>query len=198
MMCNAVFRQPEREENLMLQTIQTRTFPSPLGKIIAAATEHGLCLLEFAGSKRVGREQQDLQRLFGRPLAVGDNEHLQQAEAELGEYFSGSRRQFDVALHTPGTPFQTAVWQALQTIPYGQTVSYQEQARRIGKPAAVRAVANANGANRVSIIIPCHRVIGADGSLTGYGGGLPRKQWLLAHERGEHPGSQDLFDENLF
>ena len=178
--------------------IQTRILPSPLGKIIACATEQGLCLLEFVGSKSVEREQQDLQRLLQRPLVIGDNEHLQQTEAELGEYFSGCHQQFSVALHTPSTPFQAAVWQALQTIPYGKTVSYQEQAERIGKPTAVRAVANANGANRVSIIIPCHRVIGSDGSLTGYAGGLQRKQWLLTHERGELPSSQDLFGESLF
>ena len=178
--------------------IQTRTFPSPLGKIIACATEQGLCLLEFVGSKSVEREQQDLKRLLQREMVVGDNIHLQQTEAELNEYFSGCRTQFSVALHTPATPFQAAVWQALQTIPYGKTVSYQEQANRIGKPTAVRAVANANGANRVSIIIPCHRVIGSDGSLTGYAGGLQRKQWLLAHERGELPNSQDLFGESLF
>ena len=88
--------------------IQTRTFPSPLGKIIACATEQGLCLLEFVGSKSVEREQQDLQRLLQRPLVIGDNEHLQQTEAELGEYFSGGRQQFSVALHTPSTPFQAA------------------------------------------------------------------------------------------
>ena len=178
--------------------IHTCTFSSPLGKIIACATEQGLCLLEFVGSKRIEREQQDLQRLLQRPLVIGDNEHLQQTEAELGEYFSGCRTQFSVALHTPATPFQAAVWQALQTIPYGKTVSYQEQANRIGKPTAVRAVANANGANRVSIIIPCHRVIGADGSLTGYAGGLQRKQWLLAHERGEQPSDKDLFNQSSF
>ncbi|MGF6148894.1 Methylated-DNA--protein-cysteine methyltransferase, inducible [Kingella potus] len=181
-----------------MPVIQTRIFPSPLGKIIACATEQGLCLLEFVGSKRIEREQQELQRLLKRPIAVGGNVHLQQAEAELNEYFSGSRIQFGVALHTPGTPFQTAVWQALQAIPYGKTVSYREQAERIGKPAAVRAVAHANGANRVSVIIPCHRVIGADGSLTGYGGGLQRKQWLLAHERGDAPDNKDLFGESLF
>ena len=181
-----------------MPAIQSRILPSPLGKIIACATEQGLCLLEFVGSKSVEREQQDLQRLLQRPLVIGDNEHLQQTEAELGEYFSGCRTQFSVALHAPATPFQAAVWQALQTIPYGKTVSYQEQANRIGKPSAVRAVANANGANRVSIIIPCHRVIGSDGSLAGYAGDLQRKQWLLAHERGELPNSQDLFGESLF
>lgn len=179
-------------------TICTRIFPSPLGDIIACATEQGLCLLEFVGSKRVEREQQDLQRLLNRRITAEDNGHLAQAEEELREYFAGARRQFDVPLHTPSTPFQAAVWAALQKIPYGATASYQEQAERIGKPAAVRAVANANGQNRVSIIIPCHRVIGKDGSLTGYGGGLQRKQWLLAHERGGAAGRPDLFGESLF
>lgn len=175
--------------------IYTHFFHSPLGNIIACATEQGLCLLEFVGSKRIEREQQDLQRLLKRQLVVGKNQHLEQAEAELHEYFAGGRQQFDVALHTPSTPFQAIVWAALQQIPYGSTTHYQEQAERIGKPSAVRAVANANGKNRVSIIIPCHRVIGADGSLTGYGGGLQRKQWLLEHESGIKVCSGDLFDE---
>ena len=168
-----------------MPAIQSRILPSPLGKIIVCATEQGLCLLEFVGSKRIEREQQDLQRLLQRPLVVGDNIHLQQTEAELGEYFSGCRQQFSVALHTPSTPFQAAVWQALQTIPYGKTVSYQEQANRIGKPTAVRAVANANGANRVSIIIPCHRVIRESGIIGGYRWQRGRKMAILAHELGD-------------
>ena len=148
---------------------------------------------------RLGLRQTKQSRLgVARLRTRGNGADLDETEAELGEYFSGCRKQFSVALHTPTTPFQAAVWQALQSIPYGKTVSYQEQANRIGKPTAVRAVANANGANRVSIIIPCHRVIGSDGSLTGYAGGLQRKQWLLAHERGELPNSQDLFGESLF
>ena len=173
-------------------------FPSPLGNILAAASERGLCLLEFAGSRRIDGELRDLQRLLGCQTKQGENEHTRLVQTQLGEYFQGTRREFSVPLHAPGSPFQRRVWNALQTIPYGKTVSYQEQAQRIGKPTAVRAVANANGANRVSIIIPCHRVIGSDGSLTGYAGGLQRKQWLLAHERGELPNSQDLFGESLF
>lgn len=175
--------------------IYTQIFHGPLGKMIACATEQGLCLLEFVGSTRIEREQQELQRLLNLRLVAGSNSHLEQTEAELREYFAGERRQFDVALHTPSTPFEALVWTALQQIPYGETVSYQQQAARIGKPSAVRAVANANGKNRVSIIIPCHRVIGADGSLTGYGGGLQRKQWLLEHEGVLKPHSRDLFDE---
>ena len=113
-------------------------------------------------------------------------------QIQLGEYFQGTRREFSVPLHAPGSPFQRRVWNALQTIPYGETTHYQALAEQLGKPAAVRAVAAANGANCLSILIPCHRVIGKDGSLTGYGGGLQRKQWLLDHEQGRHQVQPDL------
>ena len=108
---------------------------------------------------------------------------LHAAARELDEYFAGTRRQFDVPLRPSGTPFQLEVWGALLTIPYGETVSYADIARRIRRPRAVRAVGAANGANPLSIIVPCHRVVGSHGDLTGYGGGLPAKRWLLAHER---------------
>jgi len=107
---------------------------------------------------------------------------LGRALQQLRDYFSGSRRTFDLPLALGGTDFQQRVWRTLSEIPYGETWSYGQLARRIGNPAASRAVGLANGRNPISIILPCHRVIGADGSLTGYGGGLPRKQWLLAHE----------------
>jgi methylated-DNA-[protein]-cysteine S-methyltransferase len=107
---------------------------------------------------------------------------LPQAARQLEEYFAGKRREFDVPLRLSGTAFQQRVWQALTEIPYGETLSYGDLARRIGNPNASRAVGLANGRNPISILVPCHRVIGADGSLTGYGGGLERKQWLLAHE----------------
>jgi len=102
---------------------------------------------------------------------------------QFDEYFAGKRLQFDLPLHPSGTPFQLEVWGALLAIPYGETVSYADIARRIRRPRAVRAVGAANGANPLSIIVPCHRVIGSHGDLTGYGGGLPAKRWLLAHER---------------
>jgi methylated-DNA-[protein]-cysteine S-methyltransferase len=102
--------------------------------------------------------------------------------AQLAEYFSGSRRTFDLELAPRGTPFQLAVWNELLKIGYGETITYAEVARRIGKPSAVRAVGAANGANPIPLIVPCHRVIGSNGTLTGYGGGIERKQWLLAHE----------------
>lgn len=109
--------------------------------------------------------------------------------AQLGDYFAGTRREFDLPLAPRGTEFQRAVWAELARIPYGQTISYGELARRLGKPAAVRAVGRANGQNPIPIVLPCHRVIGADGSLTGYGGGLDRKQTLLRLE-GALPGAQ--------
>lgn len=173
--------------------IVSHRFHTPLGDMLACATEQGLCLLEFVGSRRIAREQQDLSRLLQRRFVFGENRHTEQTEIEIGEYFQGLRQRFDVALHTPANSFQQTLWAELRHIPYGKTTYYQALAERIGHPSAVRAVAAANGANRVSIIIPCHRVIGKDGSLTGYGGGLRRKQWLLEHERGLHRSEADLF-----
>ena len=168
--------------------INITRFTTPLGPMFACASQEGLCLLDFTDRRMLETEFQELRRHLGAVILPGDNPHLAQARAELGEYFSGTRTRFEVALDAPGTQFQMQVWQLLQTIPYGQTRSYKEQARMLGNPAAIRAVGSANGRNRISIIIPCHRVIGSDGSLTGYGGGLQRKKWLLdfekAHARG--------------
>jgi methylated-DNA-[protein]-cysteine S-methyltransferase len=139
----------------------------------------------------------------GRPFpAMNDSEEaanavpLPEAVRQLQEYFAGNRRNFDLPLHPDGTEFQQRVWRALTEIPYGETCSYGELARRIGNPNASRAVGLANGRNPISILVPCHRVIGADGSLTGYGGGLQRKQWLLAHEglQGGQRGQRPLFE----
>lgn len=114
--------------------------------------------------------------------------------AQLTAYFAGERTTFDLPLAPAGTPFQRKVWQALCEIPYGETISYGELARRIGQPTAARAVGLANGSNPLPIVVPCHRVIGADGSLTGFGGGIERKRWLLAHERRFAKAEGDLFD----
>ncbi|MBW3164791.1 methylated-DNA--[protein]-cysteine S-methyltransferase [Ferrimonas balearica] len=123
---------------------------------------------------------------FTEPQSAATESALtRQAKAQLLEYFAGQRQQFDLPLAPAGTPFRQSAWQALCTIPYGQTRSYGEQAEVMGKPTAVRAVGAANGANPIAIVIPCHRVIGKNGSLTGYAGGLDRKAWLLALERGE-------------
>lgn len=118
-----------------------------------------------------------------RPGEVQDERACRGAAAQLAEYFAGQRREFDLDLRLLGTPFQLAAWQALRQIPFGRTCSYQWQAAAIGNPRAMRAVGAANGKNPIPIVVPCHRVLGKDGSLTGFGGGLPCKRWLLDHER---------------
>lgn len=166
---------------------------TPLGEMIALISEQGLCLLEFGvGTRGLAREFAQVEAARGGPARPGANAVTRQLQEQLVDYFAGRRRHFDLPLDMVGTPFQVAAWNALLDIPYGQTRSYAAQARQIGRPSAVRAVAAANGQNRISVIIPCHRVIGSDGSLTGYGGGVQRKQWLLALE---HAGSSptDLF-----
>jgi AraC family transcriptional regulator of adaptative response/methylated-DNA-[protein]-cysteine methyltransferase len=164
------------------EPIVMERFDTPLGPMFVAATSRGVCLLEFTDRRMLETEFRDLQKRLGTRIDYGGNAHTEQARQEVAEYFAGTRTRFDLALETPGTAFQQQVWDALQTIPYGEIASYAEQARRIGNPKAVRAVARANGMNRIAIVIPCHRVIGSNGSLTGYAGGLERKRWLLRHE----------------
>lgn len=158
-------------------------FLTPLGPMFAGATNEGLCLLEFTDRRMLETEFQDLQKRLNAVILYGENKHSKQAKKELHEYFSGTRKSFDVKILCPGTDFQHSVWDILKTIPYGQTWSYQQEAEILGRAKAVRAVANANGQNRLAIIIPCHRVIGKDGSLTGYAGGLDRKKSLLDMEK---------------
>lgn len=172
---------PKAIEN---KTIITATrFQTPLGTMMAATTDQGICLLEFTDRKALETELKQLQKLLNAIILPGDHPILTQLQVELAEYFAGKRTEFSMPLHTPGTNFQNKVWQALLTIPCGETRSYKLQAIKIEQAQAVRAVARANGCNRISILIPCHRVIGEDGNLTGYGGGIWRKQWLLEHER---------------
>ena len=156
---------------------------TPLGPMIAGATDEGLCLLEFSDRRMLELQLRRVGRLFGLPMVPGRNESLERIEDELSRYFAGTLREFTVPLIVPGSEFQRSVWDLLQTIPYGETRSYAEQAAAIGRPSAVRAVARANGDNRIAIVIPCHRVVGSDGKLTGYGGGLWRKQFLLDLEQ---------------
>lgn len=156
---------------------------TPLGPMVAAASEEALLLLEFADRRMLEKQIDRIRRQVRARFAPGENRILARTQAELDEYFAGRRREFTVPLDTPGSEFQRAVWQALRAIPYGETRSYLEQARAIGRPDAVRAVARANGDNRIAILIPCHRVIGSSGELTGYGGQLWRKKALLDRER---------------
>ena len=163
--------------------IKTNIIETPLGEMIAGATDEGICLLEFTDRRMLPTEYKDLTRLLKTSVEEGKNKHIILLRKQLKEYFEGTRKEFSVPLVTPGSEFQQSVWRELLRIPFGSTRSYQEQADALKKPEAIRAVANANGMNRISIIIPCHRVIGSDGKLTGYGGGLKRKKWLLDHEK---------------
>jgi AraC family transcriptional regulator, regulatory protein of adaptative response / methylated-DNA-[protein]-cysteine methyltransferase len=163
--------------------IITTRIETELGVMIAGAVDEGICLLEFSDRRMLNKESNDLARSLKKTFTEGENIHLIAIRKQLAEYFEGSLKVFTVPLVTPGTLFQQAVWKELMNIPYGTTRSYLQQAVALGKPESLRAVANANGMNRISIIIPCHRVIGSDGHLTGYGGGLKRKKWLLDHEK---------------
>ena len=161
---------------------------TPLGPMIAIASEEGIVLLDFVDRKGLDGAVQRLRKRFATaagPAAIipGEHRHLNLAAQELKEYFDGVRRDFSVPVFVRGTAFETRAWKYLRSVPSGQTRTYGEQAAAMGNPKAVRAVGRANGMNYVSIVIPCHRVIAADGKLAGYGGGLARKQWLLDHER---------------
>jgi len=170
-------------DSTVVTVILIHRFTTPLGPMFVCATEQGVCLLEFVDRRMLETEFRELQRLLKARIIAGENVHTRQAEREIGEYFAGRCRTFSVALHAPGSDFQLSVWRLLETVPYGQTSSYQAQAEKLGNPQAVRAVASANGGNRIAIIVPCHRIIGKDGALMGYGGGVARKQWLIRHEQ---------------
>ena len=155
---------------------------TPIGALLAIVDNAGLHLLEFAERKALPGEIARLRERVG-PICFGHNDVLEHLSKEVERYFSGQAAGFTVPLAHQGTPFEAGVWDMLRQIPVGETRSYGQVAQMIGRPEAPRAVARANGANQIAILIPCHRVIGADGSLTGYGGKLWRKQWLLEHER---------------
>ena len=165
------------------QIINITRLETPLGTMFACAAEQGICLLEFTDRKMLETELKSLAKQLNANIIQGANKHFDLLRRQLDEYFEGKRKEFTIQLFTPGTEFQQSVWKVLQTIPYGSTYSYKQQAIALKKPDAFRAVANANGMNRISIIIPCHRVIGEDGNLIGYGGGLWRKKWLLDLEK---------------
>jgi len=161
------------------QVVAITRLLTPLGPMVAGAVDRGICLLEFADRRMLETQMARVERRLGARCLPGDHLHFEALGRQLSEYFAGDRREFEVPLVLAGTPFQEKVWQALRTIPYGATRSYQEQARALGAPDSVRAVARANGDNRLAILVPCHRVVGKDGHLTGYGGGLWRKRHLL-------------------
>ncbi len=153
-----------------------------LGTMIAGATDKGVCMLEYADYKLLETELKQLAIFFQAPLVQGENVYFDMLRKQLEQYFKGELHEFDLPLDLVGTEFQKQVWLGLLQIPYGSTTTYGKQAELLGKPSAVRAIANANGKNKISIILPCHRIIGADGTLTGYGGGIWRKKKLLELE----------------
>lgn len=156
-------------------TLATTVLDAPIGRLRLAATDAGLVAVLFPNQKDVSFPMRD--------GSAGARAHLEQAAKALAKYFEGRKREFSgLTLAPSGTPFQMSVWRALSGIPYGETRSYADIARAIGNPKGMRAVGLANGKNPIPIIVPCHRVIGADGSLTGFGGGLPTKKWLLEFE----------------
>jgi AraC family transcriptional regulator of adaptative response/methylated-DNA-[protein]-cysteine methyltransferase len=165
-----------------LTVITISHLDTPIGPMIAGATDDGLCLLEFSDRRMLETQFDTLVRRLDARFLYGTHPVLDETHRQLDAYFAGRLKDFTIPLVTPGTDFQKLVWQQLRRIPYGAVRSYTEQAQAIDRPRAVRAVASANGHNRIAIVIPCHRVIGSDGSMTGYGGGIPRKQWLLRHE----------------
>lgn len=165
--------------------IAWRHIASPVGPLLIAASDEALHAIEFDNNRHPVRRDDG--------WCEGDTPVLRETQRQLGEYFASKRRTFELPLSPLGTPFQRSVWTTLAAIPYGATWTYRDIATRIGKPTATRAVGAANGRNPLPIVLPCHRVIGADGSLTGFGGGLPTKAFLLRLEGAPLRNDTDLF-----
>jgi AraC family transcriptional regulator of adaptative response/methylated-DNA-[protein]-cysteine methyltransferase len=171
------------------EVVVCRNLWSPVGDMIAGASARGVCFLEWHSRGGVEKIRQRVEKRYRLSVVEGNNAHLDHLERELGDYFEGSLARFSVALDIQGTDFEQKVWSELQKIPYGQTRSYADIAGAVGQPRAFRACGRANGANYISIVIPCHRVIESSGKLRGYGGGLWRKKYLLELEaRGRQAG----------
>ena len=158
----------------------SKKIQTPLGEMLAIKTEKGLCMLEFFDGKSTEKQLKEIESLG--EILEKDDEVLNRLENELNDYFEGNLKEFTIPLDLIGTDFQKKVWTELIKIPFGDTRSYKDQSIAVGDLLAIRAVANANGKNKIAIVVPCHRVIGSDGSLTGYAGGKKRKQFLLELE----------------
>lgn len=164
-----------------------RILPTPLGPMLAGATDDGICLLEFTDRPMLPSQLTVLRRRLGRGVVAGRHPHLDRLAAQLDAWFAGRRAAFDVPLVAPGTPFQQRVWAVLRGLSPGETITYQKLAARAGRPGAQRAAGTANGANRMAVLVPCHRVVRKSGEVGSYGGGRWRKEWLLRHESGFLP-----------
>lgn len=159
--------------------IATSTIKTPLGDMFCAATSKGVCLLSFFNSKHLQKQIEKVQNFFNAEAIPAHNQYFECLQKELNEYFKGLRKEFTIPLQLVGTPFQQNVWKILQLIPYGEKISYKDEAKLLKKPDASRAVANANGQNLISILIPCHRIIQSNGKLGGYSSGIDKKEFLL-------------------
>ncbi|MFN8241305.1 MAG: methylated-DNA--[protein]-cysteine S-methyltransferase [Bacteroidales bacterium] len=169
------------------------SFDSPLGKLTAASVDDKICMLEFSDSNRVAGTLEELSALTGYTPSESTGGILTDLSFQLDEYFSGKRKVFDLPVKFFGSDFRIRVWNELLRIPYGETRTYLQQTLLLGDSKAIRAVASANGANRIAILVPCHRVMGANGKLTGYAGGIWRKRWLLELERSNYTDKSYLY-----
>lgn len=170
---------------MLTEKIVYRLAPTPIGECVVGATPGGLCLFEFRDRGGLEKIAARVLRRYRTEMIQGDSPIIDQAVAEMKEYFRGSRTRFEVSLDVDGTQFERSVWKRLLSIPHGETRTYGQLAAQLGKPGAARAVGRANGSNYVAVIIPCHRVVEAGGGLRGYGGGLWRKQYLLDLEKND-------------
>lgn len=159
--------------------LATSVIKTPLGDMFCATTSKGICLLSFFGQKNLEKQIKKVQEFFEAEAIPAENKYFECLQKELNEYFEGKLIDFTIPLQLVGTPFQQDVWKILGSIPYGETIAYKDQAELMKKPKASRAVANANGKNMISILIPCHRIIQSNGKLGGYAGGIDKKQFLL-------------------
>jgi AraC family transcriptional regulator of adaptative response/methylated-DNA-[protein]-cysteine methyltransferase len=166
--------------------VVVRQLPTPLGPVLAGAVDDGICLLEFTDRPMLPTQLAVLRHRLGHGVVAGSHPHLDRLAEQLGEWFAAARTTFDLPLVAPGTPFQERVWAVLRSLPPGTTISYEELAARAGRPGAQRAAGTANGANRLAILVPCHRVVRKSGEIGNYGGGRWRKEWLLRHEAEPH------------
>ncbi|MBW6497159.1 MAG: methylated-DNA--[protein]-cysteine S-methyltransferase [Bacteroidales bacterium] len=162
--------------------IYSKIIETPIGNMLACSVTGGICMLEFCDNRDLASEQIKLSEVFNAPIVEQSNEIIDLLETQLREYFEGKRKSFSVPIYPVGTDFQKKVWNQLLGVEYGKTITYKEQALALGDLKAIRAVASANGANKIPIVIPCHRVVGSQGNLTGYSGGLWRKKFLLDFE----------------
>lgn len=179
---SSIMRPPSSKQE-KCNILKVSWLDSPLGPILAIADEEILYLLEYVETRGLEREIERLRKKMKSTITPGVTPPIRSIVSELKHYFKGTLKEFKTPFHVVGSPFQKRVWEELQKIPYGQTRSYMEIAAAIGRPTAYRAVAQANSTNQLAIVIPCHRVINANGELGGYAGGLARKQWMLKHEK---------------